>query len=162
MNGQNDADRDAYDENPDETGLLPEQEAAEETAPSTDVPYETPDAQAPYVGNPYAEAYRNERYGTAPDHDLAVAAAGVDAPDEERRKDSGFHPVHVAHLVMGIAFLAFAGIWAALASDLVESDDLRWLLPVPWLLAGSVGLVASVAGRRARLERQRQLRSYGG
>ena len=150
MNEQTNEPRDHADEHLDDTGVLPQHEVApgDDTAPSDE---DTVLRQVPYE-NPY---------GTAPDHDLAVAAAGVDAPDEERREDSGFHPVHVAHLVMGIAFLAFAGIWAALASDVVESDDLRWLLPVPWLLAGTVGLVASVAGRRGRLERKRQRRAYG-
>jgi len=109
---------------------------------------------------PY-EPLDEDPYGSAPDHDLAAAAAGA-SDGGTVEKDSGFHPVHVAHLVMGIAFLAFAGIWAALTSDVVDGEDLRWLLPVPWLLAGTVGLLASVAGRRARLERKRERRAYRG
>lgn len=75
---------------------------------------------------------------------------------------SGWHPVQVTHLILGIAFLTFVGIWAALTADVVQSSDLRWLLPVPWLLGGSAGLVASVLGHRSRLERRRESQPYGG
>lgn len=112
-----------------------------EEAPGVD---ETVLREEPHVEDPYAQG---------PDPALAAAAAG---DPREEDSDSGFHPVNVTHLVMGIAFLAFAGIWAVLARGTVEGEDLRWLLPIPWLLAGTAGLVASVAGRRSRLERRRQ------
>ena len=51
-------------------------------------------------------------------------------------KQSGRHPVNVGHLVMGIAFLAIVGVWALIQSDVVDGADVRWLLPVPWVLAG--------------------------
>ena len=61
------------------------------------------------------------------------------------------HPVHVGHLVMGIAFLGLAGIWAALRTGLADADDLHWLMGLPWVLAGLAGLVAVTwAGRRRR------------
>ncbi|WP_110182846.1 hypothetical protein [Nocardioides solisilvae] len=66
---------------------------------------------------------------------------------------SGRHPLEVTHLVMGIAFLGFVAVWAAVTSDLVHVDDLRWLLPVPWVLAGLGGLLAlTFRGRRSREE----------
>ncbi len=55
----------------------------------------------------------------------------------------------MTHLVMGIAFLCFVGVWAAVSSDLADADDLRWLLPVPWVLAGLGGLLAVSVGRRS-------------
>ena len=57
--------------------------------------------------------------------------------------DQGRHPVNIGHLVMGIAFLGLVGVWAIIQSDLVEGTDVRWLLPVPWVLAGIAGLLAT-------------------
>ena len=64
----------------------------------------------------------------------------------------GRHPVNVSHLVMGIAFLGLVGIWALVQSDVVGSDDLRWLLPVPWVLAGLAGLLATTLSSRGKHE----------
>ena len=59
------------------------------------------------------------------------------------------HPVHVGHLVMGLAFLGLVGIWAAVQYGGVSSEDLRWLLPLPWVFAGAAGLLAvTLSGRR--------------
>ena len=55
----------------------------------------------------------------------------------------GRHQVSIGHLVMGIAFLCIVGIWALVQSDTVTGDDIRWLLPIPWVVAGVVGLVAT-------------------
>ena len=55
---------------------------------------------------------------------------------------SGRHPVNVGHLVMGIAFLGLVGVWALIQGDVVGGTDVRWLLPVPWVLAGLAGLLA--------------------
>ena len=57
-------------------------------------------------------------------------------------RQSGRHPVNVGHLVMGIAFLGLVGVWALIQSDIVGGGDVRWLLPVPWVLAGLAGLLA--------------------
>lgn len=65
------------------------------------------------------------------------------------RLSSGRHPVNIGHLVMGLAFLGLVVVWAVVQSEIIDEDNIRWLLPVPWVLAGGVGLVASVlAGRR--------------
>ena len=56
---------------------------------------------------------------------------------------AGGHPVNVGHLVMGVALLGLAVIWALIESDVASASDLRWLLPIPWVAAGAVGLVAT-------------------
>lgn len=70
-------------------------------------------------------------------------------------RGTGRHPVNIGHLVMGVALLALAGVWALWQGDVVADDDVRWLMPVPWVLAGAVGLVASaVTGTRRHSVRQ--------
>ncbi len=73
-------------------------------------------------------------------------------PLEDRAKaDSGWHSVNVGHLVMGTAFVGLFIVWALISSDTVELADAHWLLPAPWLVAGVVGLAATVlrnVGRR--------------
>jgi hypothetical protein len=77
--------------------------------------------------------------------------ATTEAPDRE----SGRHPVNVGHLVMGVALLAGVVIWALVVGDLVDDDDIRWLLPAPWVLGGAAGLVAlAISGHRGRENRQ--------
>lgn len=61
---------------------------------------------------------------------------------------TGQHPVNVAHLVMGIAFLGLVLIWSLIVSDAVNGPDIRWLLPLPWVAAGLAGLLATVARAR--------------
>jgi hypothetical protein len=74
-------------------------------------------------------------------------------PDETRA--SGRHPVNVGHLVMGVAFLGLFIAWALIVSDVVEDDDVRWLMPFPWVAAGIAGVLASVLpSRRNRFERR--------
>ena len=59
------------------------------------------------------------------------------------------HPVNVGHLVMGLAFLGLVGIWSLIVNDVVDDEDIRWLLPVPWVLAGLGGLTAlAISGGR--------------
>lgn len=70
-------------------------------------------------------------------------------------QQSGRHPVNVGHLVMGIAFLGIVGAWALIQTDLVDGEDIRWLLPVPWVLAGLGGLLAiALSGSRRWTTRQ--------
>jgi hypothetical protein len=60
----------------------------------------------------------------------------------DTERPSGRHPVNVGHLVMGVAFLALVGVWALVQADVVGDSDVRWLLPVPWVLGGLAGLLA--------------------
>ena len=70
-------------------------------------------------------------------------------------RPSGRHPVNVGHLVMGLALLGLFGIWALVRGDVVTGDDIRWLMPIPWVLAGIAGLTASaVTGTRRHSVRQ--------
>ncbi|HYF72932.1 MAG TPA: hypothetical protein VD864_08925 [Nocardioides sp.] len=74
-------------------------------------------------------------------------------PADERQ--SGRHPVNVAHLVMGIAFLGLVGVWALTQGDVVGDGEVRWLMPVPWVLAGLAGLLAvGLSGNRRWSTRQ--------
>jgi hypothetical protein len=65
-------------------------------------------------------------------------------------KQSARHPVNVGHLVMGIAFLGLVGVWALIQGDVVGDGDVRWLLPVPWVLAGLAGLLAIALSSRRK------------
>jgi len=74
-------------------------------------------------------------------------------PLDEERADavSGWHAVNIGHLVMGTAFVGLFAVWVLTSSDTVDLSDAHWLLPLPWLAAGLVGLAATVlrtAGRR--------------
>ena len=71
---------------------------------------------------------------------------------ETPTRESGRHPVNVGHLVMGIAFLGLTVVWTlVIAADTVDLAHTRWLLPLPWLVAGAVGLAATaLRGKRPR------------
>lgn len=58
----------------------------------------------------------------------------------------GRHPVNVGHLVMGLAFLGLVGVWLLIVNDVVDDDQIRFLLPIPWVLAGLGGLAALAVG----------------
>jgi hypothetical protein len=74
---------------------------------------------------------------------------GSDERDDAGWAQRGRHPVNIGHLVMGMAFLGLLAVWTIVQADVVDNEDIRWLLPVPWVLAGAAGLAASVlAGRR--------------
>ena len=64
--------------------------------------------------------------------------------------DAGRHPVNIGHLVMGIAFLGLVGVWTLIQADVVTGDDIRWLLPIPWVFAGIAGLLATTMTVRRR------------
>lgn len=70
----------------------------------------------------------------------------LDAPD----KPSGLHPVNVGQLVMGVAFAGMVLVWALVQGDVVDTSELRWLMPIPWLAAGAAGLAATVWPSRRR------------
>jgi hypothetical protein len=58
--------------------------------------------------------------------------------------------VKVPHLVFGLLFLGVAGIWALGASDAISGEHLAVLGPAVLILAGVVGLAASLANGRNR------------
>src|SRR5215210_9245779 len=76
----------------------------------------------------------------------------TDARLGDRSKQSGRHPINVGHFVMGIAFLGIVLIWILVESDAVTGDDIRWLLPVPWVLAGVAGLLATTRRKHPEVE----------
>ena len=79
-------------------------------------------------------------------YDYAPPRRFEDTPE----KPTGRHPVNIGHLVMELAFLAFVVVWALIATDTVVVDsieDLRGLLPVPWIVGGTVGLIAALFRR---------------
>ena len=63
---------------------------------------------------------------------------------------TGRHPVNIGHLVMGLAFAGLVVIWALIEGDVIADSDIRWLLPIPWVLAGTAGLLAVTLGNRRR------------
>ncbi|WGL51752.1 hypothetical protein P5P86_17555 [Nocardioides sp. BP30] len=68
---------------------------------------------------------------------------------DEGQRRTGSHPINVGHLVMGLVFLAIVGGWALVQSDTVTGTDIRWLLPLPWVIGGGVGLIAvAISGLR--------------
>lgn len=69
--------------------------------------------------------------------------------DAEPASDSGRHPVNIGHLVMGVIFLGVVSIWGLVQAQVASTDDLRWLIPLPWVIAGAAGLlVIAFSGRR--------------
>jgi hypothetical protein len=61
--------------------------------------------------------------------------------------------VKVPHLVFGLLFLGVAGIWALGASDAISGEHLAVLGPAVLIVAGVVGLAASLANGRNRRRR---------
>ena len=69
-----------------------------------------------------------------------------DTATEDKRPSlwaHGRHPIGIGYLVMGLAFLVIVGCWALIQTDVVSGDDIRWLMPIPWVVAGAVGLVVT-------------------
>ena len=71
-------------------------------------------------------------------------------PEGSARTTTGRHELHVTHLVMGVAFLGIVLLWLLGSLDLVPDADLRVLVPVPFLLAGGLGLLGIVLAQRRR------------
>lgn len=78
------------------------------------------------------------------DNDDATEPAAAAAPGSWR------HPLNVAHLVMGVAFLGLVLVWSLITLDAVAGDDIRWLMPVPWVAAGGAGLLGIALAARRR------------
>ncbi len=89
------------------------------------------------------DSYDTDVYGYGYDEPMV---GPLDAPD----RPSGRHPVNIGQLVMGVAFAGMVLVWALVQGDAVETSELRWLLPIPWIAAGAAGLAATVwPGRRS-------------
>ncbi len=58
--------------------------------------------------------------------------------------------VKVPHLVFGLLFLGVAGIWALGASNAISGEQLAVLGPGVLIVAGVIGLAASLANGRNR------------
>jgi hypothetical protein len=61
----------------------------------------------------------------------------------------------VPHLVFGLLFLGFAGLWALGESGAISGERVTILGPAVLVLAGVVGLAASLAAGRNRHRRER-------
>ena len=91
-------------------------------------------------------SYDTDVYGTELDSYGEPMVGPLDAPE----RDSGRHPVNITQLVLGVAFAGMVLVWALVQGDVVETGELRWLMPIPWIAAGAAGLAATVwPGRRA-------------
>jgi hypothetical protein len=64
--------------------------------------------------------------------------------------------VKVTHLVFGLLFLGVAVIWALVVGDVINEDDLAVLAPAVLIVAGVIGLAASLASGRNRRNRDGQ------
>ena len=84
-----------------------------------------------------------------PDQENTMTTFDTEAPTAKR---SGRHPINVGHFVMGIAFLGIVLVWILIEADAVTGDDIRWLLPVPWVLAGVAGLLATTRRKHPETE----------
>jgi len=90
----------------------------------------------------------DETASLPPEPDPAPEQAERPAPlaenhDDQAPRPTGSHPVNVGQLVMALVFLAIVGVWALVQSDTVTGDDIRWLLPLPWMIGGGIGLAAA-------------------
>ena len=68
------------------------------------------------------------------------------------------HPVDrrvkVTHLVFGLFFLGLAGMWALVAGDVITADRLGIFAPAVLIIAGVIGLAASLANNSSRSRRE--------
>ena len=91
------------------------------------------------------DSYDTDVYGMEPGRYDEPMVGPLDAPEHQ----SGRHPVNITQLVLGVAFAGMVLVWALVQGDVVESGELRWLMPIPWIAAGAAGLAATVwPGRR--------------
>lgn len=55
------------------------------------------------------------------------------------------HPLNVSYLVVGLVFLGISGAWGMRTADIIDNNDVGWLLPLVLVVAGAVGLAAFAA-----------------
>lgn len=80
---------------------------------------------------------------TMPLPDESPLESRAELPLDPSPARTGWHPVNVGHLAMGLVFLAAVGVWALIQSDTVAGEDIHWLLPLPWVIGGGIGLFAA-------------------
>lgn len=85
----------------------------------------------------------------SPEHPEPTTTGSTGSPEPT----GGRHPVRVGHLVAGLVFTGLAVVWALLAAGTVDADDLRWLAPLPFLVAGAAGLAVATLPRRGGPDR---------
>lgn len=57
--------------------------------------------------------------------------------------------LRTGQLVVGVIFLLLTGVWGLYVSGAIDTDNLRWLIPLPLLLGGGASLAAlAVRSRR--------------
>ena len=44
-------------------------------------------------------------------------------------------------------FLGIVSIWALIEGQIATTEDLRWLIPLPWVIAGGAGLIVIMFSR---------------
>ena len=65
--------------------------------------------------------------------------------------------VKITHLVFGLLFLGVAVVWALVVGDVINEGDLAVIAPAVLIVAGVVGLAASLASARNRRNRDNQM-----
>jgi len=95
-------------------------------------------------------------------HDETTEYPRPGRADDAAARRTGWHPVNTGHLVMGVAFAGLVIVWALVTSDTVEVERTGWVMGVPWLVAGAVGLIASALRGRRREEVGEQSWEQGG
>ena len=133
-------------------------------APEGDPFGPTPDGYASYPPeqpSPTTELPREQTPGPAaagrpdPPDGPGTFDPGAHGPDP-RHSRSGRHLVNIGHLVFGVAFLGLTVVWLLVVTDVVLPAEDQWVLPVPWLVAGAVGLLAMLLGSRHPQARWKQ------
>jgi len=84
--------------------------------------------------------------------------AVMNEPVNSTYDDNPRNPVKVAHLVFGCFFIGIAILWALTESDAISWQGTSYLVPLTLLLAGAIGLGASLLGSAA--DRRRRTASY--
>ena len=96
------------------------------------------------------DAYARPAGASYPSGYPAEGPAGAHPTHTDLGSASGRHPVNTGHLVMGVAFLGLALVWLLYTTGVISGADLRWFMPMPWLVGGLAGLAAVMLSGRSR------------
>jgi hypothetical protein len=80
----------------------------------------------------------------APEQPTEQPAEQDTRQDTTAPRRTGWHQVNTGHLVMGVAFVGLVVVWALLTSGTVAIEHHGWVMGLPWLVAGAIGLAATV------------------